>query len=340
MRTPLLLLACPALAVLPSCDGALGGNIHDQPEEVTAASLERDRREPTTRSVVDLPDPPPSSEEPESPEVDEPEEVEVADAPEPTPPPPPPKASGGGGGGRGRGRGGSGSHSGAITLLDAGAAAAGTLGRVSGTVLFEGTPPIPKQLEQIAATEGCHAHGETPVSEEVVVNDGRFQNVFVYLKSIPDGVDIPPPPAEPLVLDQVGCMYVPHVAGIQAGRPLHAANSDDASHNVRMSTSRNKGDNKTIAAGSPPLQLPTPEREEVPMEFACDIHPWMSAKVCVVEHPWFDVSAADGTFTIEGIPPGTYKIEAWQEKYGKAKVSGDVVVGPGGHVQVDFTYKP
>jgi plastocyanin len=192
----------------------------------------------------------------------------------------------------------------------------------------------------IAETAGCQAHEEMPLSEEVVVNDGKLQNVFVYLKSIPDDVSVPPPPTEAYELDQVGCQYVPHVVGIQAGRPIRAANSDAATHNVSCGGVYYPGGNRIIAAGSPPLQLPTPEREEIPIMFKCDIHPWMSAKVCVVEHPWFDVSAEDGTFTIADVPPGTYKIEAWQEKYGKARVSGEVVVGPGGHVQVDFNYKP
>ena len=340
MRTrDLILPAIPLLFLLSGCEGGLGGDIHDRPEEFTAASLEVAPSVPVTppsgasRSSREAPA---RSEEAEAPEPAPAEGAAEAPAPAPIATPKP----SGGGGGRGRGRGGKGSHTGAITVVDPGAQPAGSAGVIRGTVRFEGEPPLRLPQTKIAETEGCHAHEEVPLSEELVVEGGRIQNVFVYLKSIPAGVDVPPAPSEPFVLDQVGCRYVPHVAGLQAGQPLHVSTGDDATHNVRCSGARYIGDNRSMAGGSPPLVLPVPASEEIPIRFVCDIHPWMSAKVCVVEHPWFDVSAQDGTFTISDVPPGTYKIEAWQEMLGKAKVGGDLVVGPGGQVQVDFTYKP
>lgn len=338
MRIQAAFFSCASLLLLPACDGALGGNIHDEPTEFNAASLEE---EPPLRAVRgERPEPVEAPDDP----ADDPsagtESTEPEDAgTEVTTPDPPPRTPSGGSGRPPRG-GGKGNHSGAVVNTDPGTAAAGTVGNIVGTVLFEGTPPTRKPLDLIEGSQGCKHHQETPLSEDVVVNDGKLANVFVYLKSIPAGVTIPPPPTEPFVLNQVGCMYVPHVAGIQAGRPLQAGNDDDTAHNVRCGGIKYVGANLTIGAGSAPLALPTPGDEEVAINFNCDIHPWMNAKVCVVEHPWFCVSAEDGTFTIGDVPPGTYKIEAWQEKYGKARCSGEVVVGNGGSVTVDFTYKP
>lgn len=355
MRIPDTLILCSALLVPAGCDGALGGNIHDEPVEWSAAESEPEEEEEEAPAASSRRAPRPARpEEPTAPEEDEASpggETEgdeavagAADEPEPETrePDPDPPATGrsGGRGRRGGRRGAGGDHTGTVTVVDTGAAAAGTAGRITGTVFFEGTPPPRTPLAKIAETQGCHAHEETPLSKEVVVHDGKLQNVFVHLDGIPGDVTVPPPPEEPFLLNQVGCTYVPHVAGLQAGRELKAGNGDDTAHNVRCSGVRYPGDNKTIAAGSPPLSLPTPTREEIPIEFKCDIHPWMSAKVCVVEHPWFAVSGPDGTFVIEDVPPGTYGIEAWQETYGKARVSGQVVVGPGGHVRVDFTYEP
>ncbi len=38
--------------------------------------------------------------------------------------------------------------------------------------------------------------------------------------------------------------------------------------------------------------------------------------VGVVAHPFFAVTAADGSFSFKGVPPGTYTIEAWHERFG------------------------
>jgi len=57
------------------------------------------------------------------------------------------------------------------------------------------------------------------------------------------------------------------------------------------------------------------------VRFKCDVHAWMSAYVGVMAHPFFAVSGADGTFTIKGLPPGTYTLEAWHEKFGTRTTS-------------------
>jgi hypothetical protein len=76
--------------------------------------------------------------------------------------------------------------------------------------------------------------------------------------------------------------------------------------------------------------------DETMLRVTCDIHRWMRTYVGVVSHPHFAVSGADGTFRIANVPPGSYTIVAWQERYGL--VSQRVRVRPGATTTVAFSY--
>jgi hypothetical protein len=52
------------------------------------------------------------------------------------------------------------------------------------------------------------------------------------------------------------------------------------------------------------------------VRLGCDVHPWMTAWVGVVEHPFFAVTDAEGRFEIAGVPAGSYTISAWHERLG------------------------
>ena len=75
---------------------------------------------------------------------------------------------------------------------------------ITGKVTLEGKPPKAKQINMA----GCPANNPNPVEEETVVvgDKGGLKNVVVSLK-LDDPKDAPPPPADPVVLDQKGCMY-------------------------------------------------------------------------------------------------------------------------------------
>jgi hypothetical protein len=71
--------------------------------------------------------------------------------------------------------------------------------------------------------------------------------------------------------------------------------------------------------------------------FKCDVHPWMSAYAGVLDHPFFSVSNDKGEFEIKNLPPGTYTIEAWHEKFGT--LTQTVTVKPGETKQIEFTFE-
>jgi plastocyanin len=186
---------------------------------------------------------------------------------------------------------------------------------ITGKVNFTGQKPVLREID-FSANPACQKMHSSPVhSEEVVLNtNGTLANSFVWLKQgVADGRW--KPLTNTVVIDQQGCMYKPHVVGVMVGQPVEFRNSDDTNHNIHPMPMKNQEWNES----EPPKdrgKVKTFEKEEVMIPVKCNIHPWMRAFVGVVRHPFFAVTGDDGTFTIKGVPPGTYTIEAWQEKYG------------------------
>lgn len=207
-------------------------------------------------------------------------------------------------------------------------------GTIRGRVRFDGAPPARKEMA-IGSTAGCENHPVPPLTEDVIVEKGALQNVFVHVKSGLDGWDLPPPPAQPVELDQEGCMYRPRVLGMRLGQKLVVLNSDGATHNVHARPDRNDGFNRTQPPGGAPVEW-TPTKAETMIPFGCDIHPWMKSWVSVREHPWFAVSDAGGSFTISGVPPGEYTLEALHEKLGKK--TGKVTLPASGTAEIEFVF--
>jgi plastocyanin len=187
-------------------------------------------------------------------------------------------------------------------------------GTVSGRISFTGVPP-PRQELRVASDPNCVIDGESVFSEAVVVGpEGGLQNVFVYVK---DGLGERQyaAPDEPVVLDQVGCRYIPHVFGVQVGQPVHVHNSDPTLHNIHATTKTANFFNFTQMAGQG-TSTRTFSQPEVMVPIRCDVHGWMIAYAGVLPHPFFAVTDDDGRFRFEGLPPGTYTVEAWHERLG------------------------
>lgn len=212
--------------------------------------------------------------------------------------------------------------------------AADSQAAVAGTVNFEGTPPEMEPID-MAEEEFCAAHygDEGPRTQHVVVNDGKLKNVFVHVKS---GLDREfPAPREAKVLDQQFCRYTPHVMGVQVGQELAITNSDSLLHNINAKPQANRGFNisQPVAGMRTARTFAVPE-VMVPVE--CDVHGWMNAYVGVVPHPYYAVSADDGSFALDRLPPGEYVLEAWHEEYGT--MTETVTLAAGDTAQVSFTY--
>jgi plastocyanin len=187
-------------------------------------------------------------------------------------------------------------------------------GILTGTMTFDGTPPPAPRLRMDSDPRCTPEGGAT--SELLVVGPGNgLQNVFVYVK---DGLGARTyaTPTTPVMLDQKGCRYVPHVFGVQVGQPVQITNSDPTLHNVNSAPKDNRGFNFGQVPSTPPVTR-TFDKPEVLVPFRCDVHGWMNAHAGVVAHPFFAVTKPDGSFEIKGLPPGTYTIEAVHEQLGR-----------------------
>jgi hypothetical protein len=207
----------------------------------------------------------------------------------------------------------------------------GNEGTVTGTVNFVGATPAAKPIS-MGADAVCESKNSNPVAEDIVVKEGgALQNVFVYVKDGKTadnkninnlGFDVP---AQPRVLDQSACQYVPHVIGIQVKQKLSITNSDPTSHNINLQATKNEKINPSQPPGAAPVEKIF-QRSETLIPVKCNQHPWMKAYIGVLSHPFYAVSGPDGKFEITGLPPGTYTIVAWHEKF-KQEQTQSVTVG-------------
>jgi plastocyanin len=210
-------------------------------------------------------------------------------------------------------------------------------GVVSGTIHFTGSPPKNPTVD-MSEEPACKAkYTANPVDSQYVVSNGGLGNVFVYVKSgLPAGAQYTPP-TTPVVIDQRGCEYHPRVFGIQTGQKLEIRNSDPLLHNIKAVPHKNRGFNiSQPTAGMTTTR--TFNADEVMVPFQCNVHGWMQAHAGVLNHPFYATSTAEGKYTIKGLPPGTYTLEAWHEKLGPQTAT--VTVGPGETKTTDFNFSP
>ncbi|MGH9328343.1 MAG: carboxypeptidase regulatory-like domain-containing protein [Terriglobia bacterium] len=209
-------------------------------------------------------------------------------------------------------------------------------GKISGTIKFEGVAPKVAPLS-ISHDRACQAaHPEPLYSETGQVNaNGTLPNVFIFIKQ---GLreNMPVPPATPIILDQRGCMFVPHVLGVMVGQPLQILNSDPTTHNVQSAAKENRPHNQSQQPGAPPI-LWKFNHPEIMITLKCNVHPWMSAYLGVVDNPFYAVTGKDGVFSLRGVPPGRYVVEAWTETFGTQEKK--VTVPANRAVTADFMFK-
>jgi hypothetical protein len=206
---------------------------------------------------------------------------------------------------------------------------------LKGNVRVEGNVPKPKPISMAADPSCARQHSSPAVTQEVIAGaKGELQNVIVF---VADGVGDRSfdPPTGPAVIDQKGCMYQPHVLAMRANQPLDVVNNDPTSHNIHPMPANNREWNKAEPPGTK-LEEAFP-REEIAIPVKCNIHPWMHSYVAVFKHPYFAVTSQDGTFDLSNLPPGTYTIKAWHEKFGTS--SQTITIGANETKEINFVFK-
>lgn len=204
---------------------------------------------------------------------------------------------------------------------------------ITGKVKLEGDPPRMPAINMSAEPDCRGLHEAAPPAEVVVASDGMLQNVFVWVKSGLDGKFAVS--ETPAMLDQKGCIYSPHVLAVQTGQLLKISNSDPTTHNVHPLPKTNREWNRSQPAEGADIEYKFP-REEIMIAVKCNIHPWMRSYISVVNHPFFAVSGADGSFEIKGLPAGSYTVEAVHERFGSQEMS--VTLGDAESKDIEFSY--
>jgi plastocyanin len=218
-------------------------------------------------------------------------------------------------------------------------------GTISGTIAFTGTAPENPKIDTSADAQ-CASKNPNLTAETWTVKDGKVANTFVYIKdgTLADGKKIgdltgwPNMPSS-ATLDQNGCHYKPHVMGVVAKEEINITNSDPTTHNIHFTPAKNPDWNQSQPNGAAPMKHSL-NTAEVMVPVKCNQHPWMKAYIGVMKHPFFAVSAENGSFTISGVPPGKYTVVAWHEAAagpGTEKTM-EVTVPAKGSATADFSF--
>jgi len=208
-------------------------------------------------------------------------------------------------------------------------------GTIEGTIKYDGPVPAPR-LIHMDADPICYTinKGNVHSSSLVLGDNNTLGNVFVYVKSGLTEV-VSDQGTEPVVVNQAGCNYSPHVIGVMVGQKVKFLNPDGTLHNVHAMCKINPEFNEAMPDFRKEMEVSF-NKPEFMFPIRCDVHPWMQAWVAVMAHPFFTVTGSDGKFEIKNVPNGTYVVEAWHEKLGAKTAT--IIVSDHSTQKADFTF--
>ena len=184
-------------------------------------------------------------------------------------------------------------------------------GTIEGTVSYGGTNSTPSTLKMDSDPICGTSHSVPPTKENFIMDENNnLKNVIVWLKDIAYEEELT---LDTITIDQIGCMYTPHVNAVMTGQKVLIKNSDQTLHNVNSQSKINDSFNSAQPAGVPDIEKSFSSAED-PFYIKCDVHPWMKAWVMVSNHPYFAVTDDSGKYKIDNVPSGTYEIVFWQER--------------------------
>ena len=215
----------------------------------------------------------------------------------------------------------------AAVLSTAGAASAQEYADLKVQFVYDSDDLPEKEAVDMSKDAFCvKIHEGNPVHRDVMQVDPATRgiaNVAIYpdRRSGIDEKDVHPDllkETEPPVLDNIECMFAPHVITMTAGNKIIVKNSDETGHNAAFAFFENDSVNKIIPqGGSEEFEVEKAERGPIPVE--CSIHPWMKAYLIVQELPYMGVSDAEGKLTIEKLPAGKeISLKVWHENANKS----------------------
>ncbi len=125
-----------------------------------------------------------------------------------------------------------------------------------------------------------------------------------------------------VVIDQVGCEFVPYAAVVHKDQKLTFKSSDPVGHNVHFQAFANGAVNQMLPPNGK-MAFAIKKEERRPTQLVCDIHPWMKSYFFIVDNPFAVVTKPDGSFEITGVPAGTQQLVVWQGSKGYVNTGGN-----------------
>ncbi len=190
-------------------------------------------------------------------------------------------------------------------------------GDLTGKLVYDGEAPERKKLVVDKDVECC---GKFDIRDEslMVGEDGGLQNVFIYVRSKRVAVcpDLEQDVKKQILLDNRDCIFLPHCMTLWTSQQeLHIVNSDPVAQNVAFNPLLDKPANIVIPVkGDATWQFKRAQR--VPVPIACNYHPWESAYILPLDHPYVAITGEDGSFTIPKLPAGELEFQIWHERIG------------------------
>lgn len=183
-----------------------------------------------------------------------------------------------------------------------------TTGSVTGTITRDG-PPTVDSVAVPAANNDC---GPRPARLQPT-NEKGLSNAIIWIADATSGKPLPIERRAAVASDN--CELDPRVQAAIVGTTVNVENDDKALHKF-IFTHLGKHDTLTVIPFFNTGEVVASERIAKAtgiVEVRCSFHPWMRAYVAVFDHPYFAVTAKSGTFTIDSLPPGTYRVMVWHE---------------------------
>jgi Carboxypeptidase regulatory-like domain len=204
-------------------------------------------------------------------------------------------------------------------------------GRIEGNVLLDGDAPADTTYAVALDAARC---GASITVRPVQQRNGALADVVLWLDDVKSGK--PLPETRRIELSHERCQFEPRVQAAVAPSTLNVLNDDRSVHTTSLAH---------VGASKPLVTIPfTDDGQVVPTEAAartsgvvearCREHPWATAYVASFDHPYFAVTAADGKFRIDSVPPGRYVLKAWHPR-GRQVMSQSVTVTAGGSAAVE-----
>jgi plastocyanin len=222
--------------------------------------------------------------------------------------------------------------------------AEGEWGHLTGQIIVEGEVPAlkPEAVGDHADKAVCLVDGEIPLDDNLVVDEEsnglRDVYVMMYQKKptpVPTHPDYEEAKAEPVVIDNVKCRFVPKAVFVRPGQKVILRNSDPVGHNCHITSFNNEHNLNLPANGE--VELVLENEDKIPGKVACDLHAWMDSVIMIRDNPYVTTTDAEGKFTIENLPAGDWKFQFWHKEGGylrKLNVGDGLKVGRKGEVEL------